>query len=278
MTAPQESGHPAQIGDATAHRNDGSREPQTPGALTESAKHDDKAPGDALAKTTKMETKMNAQVEIKPGGVFSALASAKADVKRIAKENRNTEQKYDFASVDDFFAMLGPICAKHGLVTIIDEDSTEFLEKQGKYGPSHWVRICYQITTYHASGDSTPTVRRHIEVLRTGPQAYGSAQSYILKQYYRGILEIPTGDGDDPDFGVTDAQRDTAAAPKQGQEAVTKAIEYLSEADSLEALQTRWGNIPGDVKSDKRVIAAKDAAKERLSKPAADLGGDEIQY
>ena len=59
---------------------------------------------------------------------------------------------------------------------------------------------------------------------------------------------------------------------------MAKAIEYLSEADSLEALQTRWGNIPGDVKSDKRVIAAKDAAKERLSKPAADLGGDEIPY
>jgi len=137
--------------------------------------------------------------------IYSAVAKAMGEIKRIAKDNRNAEQKYDFASVDDFMAMVGPICAANGLVTIIDEDQREFIEKPGKYGVTHWVSIAYQITTYHASGTHLPTVRRNVEVIRSGPQAYGAAQSYILKQYYRGLLNIPTGDKDDVD-GKDNAQ------------------------------------------------------------------------
>ena len=131
--------------------------------------------------------------------IYAAVAKAMGEIKRVSKDNRNAEQEYDFASVDDFMAMVGPICAENGLVTIIDEDSREFIEKPGKYGPTQWVSIAYQITTWHASGESLPPVRRHVEVIRNGPQAYGAAQSYVLKQYYRGLLAIPTGDKDDPE-------------------------------------------------------------------------------
>lgn len=223
--------------------------------------------------------------------IYAAVAKAMGEIKRVGKDNRNVEQKYDFASIDDFMAMVGPICASNGLVTIIDEDAREFVEKPGKYGPTNWVLITYQITTWHASGDHLPTVRRHVEVIRSGPQAYGAAQSYILKQYYRGLLAIPTGDKDDPDHGTV--QDDQAPAQKHEQrqqkadqkpqetnvEAIQKACEYLSEADSLDDLKARWGRIPKHVAAIKDVIAAKDAAKDRLSKPVnADLGGDDLPY
>lgn len=96
---------------------------------------------------------------------------------------------------------------------MIDEDNVDFVEKAGKYGPTQWAKITYQVTTHHTSGDSLPTVRRHVEVIRSGPQAYGSAQSYTLKQYYRGLLNIPTGERDDPDFGSQQVH-DQAGAPK----------------------------------------------------------------
>lgn len=135
--------------------------------------------------------------------IYEAVAKAIGQIKRVGKDNRNTEQKYDFASIDDFMAMLGPICAANGLVTVIDEDMREFVEKPGKYGATQWVSIIYQITTWHISGEKLPTVRRHVEVVRNGPQAYGAAQSYVLKQYYRALFVIPTGDNDDPDHGTT---------------------------------------------------------------------------
>jgi len=216
--------------------------------------------------------------------IYAAVAKAMGDVKRVAKDSRNVDQKYNFASVDDFMAMVGPICAKYGLVTIFDEDAREFIEKPGKYGPTQWVSISYQITTWHESGEQLPTVRRHVEVIRNGPQAYGAAQSYTLKQYYRGLLNIPTGDNDDPDHvsvpqeqSAPQQQQRKAAAKAAAQEAIEHAREYISEATDMDELKRRWGELPKELQAVPAVIAAKDAAKERLSAPQPDLD-DEIPY
>jgi len=215
--------------------------------------------------------------------IYSAVAKAMGDVERVAKDSRNNDQKYDFASVDDFMAMVGPICSKYGLVTILDEETREFIEKPGKYGPTQWVAISYQITTWHESGEQLPTVRRHVEVIRSGPQAYGAAQSYILKQYYRGLLNIPTGDSDDPDHGTVPQeqsapqQQQRKAAPKPTQEAIDKACEYILEAPDMDELKRRWGGLPKALQAIPAVTAMKDATKERLSAPQPDLD-DEIPY
>lgn len=246
---------------------------------------------------------MNAQTEVKAAhpSVFAAVVAAKAAVKRVTKENRNAEQKYDFASIDDFLAMVGPVTAEHGLLTVIDEDSLEFIEKQGRYGPTQWVRISYQITTYHAGGTHLPTVRRNIEVIRSGPQAYGSAQSYVLKQYYRGLLDIPTGDKDDPDFdGVDHSDRGARAESRESQaprrdtapprhmpdpshdkpSPADHAISALEAASSLEALASIWGTLSPGLKSLPEVQGVKDNRKAALSDPVpvnADLD-DHIPY
>ena len=136
----------------------------------------------------------------KTGGIIFAVAKAMGEMKRIAKDSRNTEQKYDFASVDDFLAMTGPVCAANGLVTILNEVEVEGFERQGKYGASHWLRIVFEVHTMHISGESLPVARRTVEVIRTGAQSFGSAQSYVLKQYQRALYQIPTGDKDDADF------------------------------------------------------------------------------
>ena len=215
--------------------------------------------------------------------IYSAVAKAMGDVERVAKDSRNNDQKYDFASVDDFMAMVGPICSKYGLVTILDEETREFIEKPGKYGPTQWVAISYQITTWHESGEQLPTVRRHVEVIRSGPQAYGAAQSYILKQYYRGLLNIPTGDGDDPDHGTVPQeqsapqQQQRKAAPKPTQEAIDRTCEYIREATDMDELKERWKNVPKELQAVSAVIAMKDAAKERLLAPQPDLD-DKIPY
>ena len=221
--------------------------------------------------------------------IYSAVAKAMGDVERVAKDSRNNDQKYDFASVDDFMAMVGPICSKYGLVTIFDEDAREFIEKPGKYGPTQWVSISYQITTRHESGEQLPTVRRHVEVIRNGPQAYGAAQSYILKQYYRGLLNIPTGDNDDPDHGavlqeqIAPQQQQRKAPPEMTQrrlptqEAIDRTCEYIREATDMGKLKERWENIPKELQATAEAIAAKDAAKERLSAPQPDLD-DTIPY
>lgn len=137
--------------------------------------------------------------------VITAIAKAKGMVRKIGKADKNQHDGYKFASIDAFLEMVNPIMAECGLVTIADEENVDEFSKQGRNGETPWLRLTYLLTVYHVSGQSMPPVRRRVEILRNGAQAFGSAQSYVLKQFHRGLLEIPTGDGDDADHRATDA-------------------------------------------------------------------------
>ena len=214
----------------------------------------------------------------KQTGIVAAIAKAMGEMKRLAKDSRNIEQKYDFASVDDFLAMTGPVCAANGIVTILDEVEVDGFERQGKYGPTNWLRIVFEIHTMHTSGESLPKVRRTVEVIRTGAQSFGSAQSYVLKQYQRALYQIPTGDKDDADFAEKGEGAVIKSEQPGGPSAVDIACDSLTNADSLDRLAAIWQGLPRSVQGDARVIAAKDKSKAALQPKPADLGGDEIPY
>lgn len=234
---------------------------------------------------------MNAVTKTRPDhkSIYSAVARAMGQVKRLAKDSRNADQKYDFASIDDFLAMTGPILAENGLVTVLDEESVDEFERQGKYGATNWLRIRFALTTFHESGECLPTVRRTVEVIRTGAQSFGSAQSYVLKQYQRALLNIPTGDKDDADFaergeGAPTSTRTAPVADERrpepardaGPTAAQIAADSLANADTLDALAAIWKDLPRAVQGASDVIRAKDKRKAELQR-AADLGY-EIPY
>lgn len=134
------------------------------------------------------------------GEILAAIAAAMKQIKPVAKSGRNQHDRYDFASIDDFLAAVGPICAENGLIPYIEEEAVEDFTRRGRNGETAWMRVVFGITLWHTSGQSMPKVRRSVEVIRNGAQAYGSAQSYVLKQYLRALLQIPTGDQDDADL------------------------------------------------------------------------------
>jgi hypothetical protein len=115
------------------------------------------------------------------------------EVKRLGKGETNSHGRYNYASIDDFLSLTGPLCAKHGLVVIQDEESCEVLDK--------WLRMRFAFTLAHTSGEALPE-KLHRSILvsaNMGPQAFGAAQSYVLKQFLRSLFQIPTGDGEDLD-------------------------------------------------------------------------------
>jgi hypothetical protein len=136
--------------------------------------------------------------------ILPAIAQAMSNVKRITRDNRNEHDKYNFASIDDFLAALNPICAEAGLILHMQETGWEEFSRKGKFGDTYWLRFTFEITAYHISGQSMPPVMRSVEVIRSGAQSYGSAQSYALKQFLRTLLLVPTGDREDADFNPTD--------------------------------------------------------------------------
>jgi hypothetical protein len=181
--------------------------------------------------------------------ILPAIAKAIGRVKIIAKSEKYEGKGggYEFASIDDFLSLVNPICSEEGIILNMDEDEIEDFTKKGQYGDSSWMRITFSIRAYHVSGQSLPPVKRTVEVLRNGAQAYGSAQSYALKQYLRALLLIPTGDKDDADHRSTDDGQVAASAPppkqqqKQAPQKTPQQIRAKSLSDEISAITTEAG-------------------------------------
>lgn len=139
--------------------------------------------------------------------ILTAVVAALGKVKKLIKSDRNEPEGYTFSSIDSFLALVNPICAETGLVVLMDETHVEDVSTGALSDNKAWLRISYEITLAHVSGQMLGPFRRHVDIPRTGPQAYGAAQSYVLKQFLRAQFQIATGESDDPDFGsgATDA-------------------------------------------------------------------------
>ena len=142
------------------------------------------------------------------------------NVTKLAKDQRNAHGNYNFASIDDFLELCRPMMAAEGLYVNISGTGAEtFMAGSNKL----WCKFSYIIQTCHKSGESTEEAGMDVMLPLTGAQTSGSAQSYALKQYLRGLLMISTGEADDPDFHKP--------APKDGVEASPPPVAQAPSSD-----------------------------------------------
>jgi len=134
--------------------------------------------------------------------IDAAIAAVTKAVKRLEKADRNSHGNYNFASIDDFLAMTGRLCGDAGLSVLMDEADFEiipdmFATKQGKVAG---LRMKFAITMRCDGEQAGPFHRSILVPANMGSQAFGAAQSYVLKQFLRATFQIPTGDkGEDID-------------------------------------------------------------------------------
>ena len=132
-----------------------------------------------------------------PKSIATAINGVMGDIKMLKKEDENKYQGYNYASIDKFLSAVNPLCAKHGLIINIDEESCN-VARDGAKNP--WMHIVYKFILSHASGDTWGyTPRRNMFVAMTGGQSLGSSMSYCLKQFMRSLFLISTGEKDDLD-------------------------------------------------------------------------------
>lgn len=148
---------------------------------------------------------MSEQIPSIPVDVAKAITAVMAGVKKLGKEDTNKFQKYDFVSVDSFLEATGPLCSGAGLIILQDEETIDISVREttddyGKTKTSSWLTIKYAFTfVASSSGACHGPMFRTVMVPANGAQAFGSAQSYALKQFMRAQFQIPTGDKDDAD-------------------------------------------------------------------------------
>lgn len=207
-----------------------------------------------------------------PKEVAEAISAVMASMDKLPKGERNNHGGYDFASIDAFLAAMNPICAKAGLFILQNEEDVEVMppENGKKVGT---LRAVFSHTLCHKSGASAPPVRRSVMVQATGAQAFGSAQSYALKQFLRSTFMVATGDKDDPDFqkGEDLPTKSSAQAKRDGDfEAIKKE---LDAASTLKELAAVWKDVQPRLRVLKEswreaITDYKDACKKALETPA----------
>lgn len=129
-----------------------------------------------------------------PPKVAAAVAQVMSGVKTLKKDQENQHARYKFAGIDDFLEATRPLCAEAGLIIIQDEDGFDVVG-------DGWLMMRYSFHLAHSSGEMWEgAIRRTIMVqAKMGSQAFGAAQSYVLKQFMRSLFQMATGDGEDAD-------------------------------------------------------------------------------
>ncbi len=170
-----------------------------------------------------------------PAAVAKAICMVMADVPKLGKGEKNQHGNYNFASIDDFLEAVRPLCAKHGLIIIQDEEAFEM--KEG------WLVMTFRFTLAHSSGETwahRPT-RTIMVSAKMGSQAFGAAQSYALKQYMRSLFQIATGEkGNDadehPPADLPDQPKKVKTEEPKQSAAAKFADQCISKMDAMETL------------------------------------------
>lgn len=210
------------------------------------------------------------KITIQHKNVYVALAQAQAEMGPLVKGSVNPAFKSKYADLADLTAAVREPLSRNGLSFYHSMVLGE--------------RDLMRTSLVHGESETRIDCDVPLIVDRNNMQGMKSATTYAK----RIGLESVTGIAPEDDDGNAAAKSPPVVEEKPAKrndapttQAIISAIDYLNEADALPDLQARWNNLPTAVKAVADVLAAKEAAKTRLSSqpaPAADLGGDAIPY
>ena len=157
-----------------------------------------------------------------PPEIAKALSGVMGGVKRLHRSETNRFASYNYASADNFFEAISPLMVAEGLLIIPQQVAWETrvmdVVSEGRGSsegrPQRKVNLILHWDFYlaHSSGAMWMwPLRRTIITDSGGPQKWGGAQTYVVKQFLRALLLIPTGE-DPPD---KDADKTTDADAEQ---------------------------------------------------------------
>lgn len=132
--------------------------------------------------------------------VYKAIAAVQGELAKvgIAKANRNSQQGYNFRGIDDVYAALSPLLAKHGLCVIPRVIDRTMLEKTTSKGnPLFYVTVHAEFDFVSSEDGSKHTAATYGEAMDSGDKATNKAMSAAYKYAAFMAFAIPTeGDND----------------------------------------------------------------------------------
>jgi hypothetical protein len=132
--------------------------------------------------------------------VYNAIAAVQAEMAQvgISKGRKNAQQGYAFRGIDDVYAALSPVLAKHGLCIIPRViERVEVERKTAKGGLALYVTVHAEFDFVSAKDGSKHTAATYGEAMDTADKATNKAMSAAYKYAAFMTFAIPTeGDND----------------------------------------------------------------------------------
>lgn len=207
-----------------------------------------------------------------PVAVYRAINAVQADLARtgIAKDRRNQQQGYQFRGIDDVYAALAPLLAKHQLCILprmLARTSTERQTPRG--GVLFYVTVEAEFDFVSAEDGSRHTVKTFGEAMDSGDKATNKAMSAAYKYAAFQAFSIPTEGDNDADATSHEPVAQTAQAAPD----MKTILQSLQGAPSREILKghfsAAWQML--DAAHRTAAQAAYQARKEQLEAAAGGL-------
>lgn len=132
--------------------------------------------------------------------IHEKILAVMADSSAIAKDRKNDQQGYKFRGIDDVYASLHPILAKHGVFAYPEVIADKHEERQTAKGGT----LIYRVLTikYHfCASDGSEIVACVIgEGMDSGDKASNKAMSVAHKYALLQVFAIPTEEDKDPEI------------------------------------------------------------------------------
>lgn len=154
--------------------------------------------------------------------IHGKMIAVMRDIPAIPKDRKNTQQNYVFRGIDDVYAAVQPILARHGVGMTAQLLAERHEERQSKTGST--LIYCIITMRYHFYAEDGSSVFTEVvgEGMDSGDKAANKAMSVAQKYAILQAFCIPTAEPKDPE------NENHEVAPRRATEAQISAITDLS--------------------------------------------------
>lgn len=171
--------------------------------------------------------------------IFEALSAVMGDVQAVGKDNRNTQQNYQFRGIDAVVNAVGPALRKHGVIVIPTLEDASYRDVQTSTGkPSRECTVRVRYRFYGPDGSHIDAVVPG-ESMDFGDKGAPKAMSVAFRIALLQALAIPTHE-QDPD--AQSYEREERRSPSLRAVALFEAV---TGAKSEDELKSAWTNVQG---------------------------------
>lgn len=202
--------------------------------------------------------------------IYVALCACQKEFGKVVKGSINSHLKNKYAGLSDVVQAVLPVLSAHDIVLM------HYIVPAGELSAMRTEMI-------HAPSGTKVWCDVPLIVDKQSMQGMKSATTYAKRVGLESLTAVAPEDDDGNAATAAAPQRQQRQQPKDPmptEDQIEEAILRLHNSASLDGLKTAWSRLETLVAADRRVQAAKDEMKMRLTeaKKNADIGGDEIQY